>query len=345
MTFKVVNTFVIPEIDYGDSLLDSLDAEMERGQWTTEKDLIAHCKDADAVICTSPGQEWSERVLNSFSKCRIIATTSIGYDRIPLETATKQTIAVTNIPDYCIDEVSSQAIALIMALARKLFQLDGEVREKRTHFTPLNREAVRKILNPILRTRDQVLGIIGFGKIGTAVALKARGLGMKVIAYDPYVLGAIMHTHGVEPVDLDTLLRESDVISINANLTSETRNMIGEEAFKKMKPTCYLVNTARGGIVDQDALVKALQNGVIAGAGLDVLAVEPIPENDPLLRMPNVILTGHSAWYSNTSDSPTEFWHKAMGQVIMALKGEFPTYTVNPEVKKEWLSKWGSAQG
>ncbi|MBW1997597.1 MAG: C-terminal binding protein [Deltaproteobacteria bacterium] len=344
MTFKVVNTFVIPEIDYGEELLEGLDTKLENGLWASEEDLVLHCKDADAVICTSPAQEWSEKVLDSFSRCRVIATTSIGYDRIPLEAATERVIAVTNIPDYCIDEVSSQAIALMMALARRLFQLDREVRENRTHFTPGNREAVREILSPILRTRDQVLGIIGFGKIGTAVALKAKGLGMRVIAYDPYVLGAIMRTHGVEPVDLDTLLRESDIISINANLTAETRNMIGERAFKKMKPTCYLVNTARGGIVDQDALVKALQDGVIAGAGLDVLVVEPIPANDPLLGMPNVILTGHSAWYSTTADSPTEYWHKAMGQVIMALRGEFPTYTVNPDVRKDWLKKWEASQ-
>ncbi|MBW2027479.1 MAG: C-terminal binding protein [Deltaproteobacteria bacterium] len=342
MTFKVVNTFVIPEIDYGDSLLDSVDADIERGLWTAEEDLISHCQDADAIICTSPAQEWSEKVLDSLVRCRIIATTSIGYDRIPLEPATERAIAVTNIPDYCVDEVSSQAIALMMALARKLFPLDRDVRERQTHFTPGNREAVRDILHPILRTRDQVLGIIGFGKIGTAVALKAKGIGMRVIAYDPYVFGAVMQTHGVQPVDLDTLLRDSDIISINANLTSETRHMIDEEAFKKMKPTCYLVNTARGGIVDQDALIRALQEGMIAGAGLDVLAVEPVPAQDPLLRMPNVILTGHSAWYSTASDSEAEYWHKAMGQVIMALKGRFPTYTVNPEVKKEWLTKWGT---
>jgi D-3-phosphoglycerate dehydrogenase len=151
----------------------------------------------------------------------------------------------------------------------------------------------------------------------------------------------VVHTMTIPGMDFDTLLGESDFISINAQLTDETRNMIGYEEFKKMKSTCYLINTARGKIVDQAALIRALQEGLIAGAGLDVTEEEPIPGDDPILDMPNVILTAHSAWYSTTSDSGSGFWHKPMAQAVMALNGVWPTYAVNTEVKKAWLEKWG----
>ena len=340
MKFKVVHTLVYSGMTYGEDLLGPLEAGMVTGRWVGEDDLIANAHDADAIICVSPAQNWTPRVLTALSRCRIVATLSIGYDRIPLDAATKMAIAVTNVPDYCIDEVSNQAIAFMMALGRKLFQIDRAVKERQILLTPGNRTGLAEIAYPVFRLRGQTLGIIGFGKIGTAVALKAKGLGLRVIAYDPYVFGAVMLSHGVEPAGLDALLSQSDFMSIHATLTDETRGMIGPEQFKKMKATCYLINTARGGIIQQASLVEALQCGLIAGAGLDVTADEPIPADDPILKLPNVILTGHSAWYSNTSDSPSEYWHKPMTQVVMALKGEWPTYAVNPEVKQKWLVKW-----
>ena len=343
MSFKVVNTFVVPGMACGEHLLESLEASLVNGSWFTEDDLIANTQDADGIICASPVQNWTPRVLANLSRCRIIATQSIGYDRIPLEAATRMGVAVTNTPDYCIDEVSNQAIAFIMALGRRLFRIDKAVREKQVFLNPGNRNGLKEIAYPIFRLRGQTLGVIGFGKIGTTVSLKAKGLGLRVIAYDPYVFGAVMLSHGVEPTDLDRLLRESDFLSINATLTNETRGMIGPEQFKKMKPTCYLINTARGEIVQQPALVEALERGLIAGAGLDVTVNEPISADSPLLKFSNVILTGHSAWYSTMADSDSEYWHKPMAQVVMALKGEWPTYGVNPEVKQRWLEKWGKS--
>ncbi len=341
MKFRVVHTFFDSGMTYGEDLLRPVQAGIVTGRWVGENDLIANACDADAVICVSPAQNWTPRVLEALSHCRIIATLSIGYDRISLDAATRMAIAVTNVPDYCIDEVSSQAISFLMALGRKLFQIDRAVKGKQTLLTPGNRTGLTEIASPIFRLRGQTLGIIGFGKIGTAVALKAKGLGLKVIAYDPYVLSAVMLSHGVETADLNTLLRQSDFISIHATLTDETRGMIGPEQLRKMKPTCYLINTARGGIIQQASLVEALERGVIAGAGLDVTADEPIPPDEPILNLPNVILTGHSAWYSTTSDSPSEYWHKPMTQVVMALKGEWPTYAVNSEVRQKWLERWG----
>ncbi len=341
MGFRVLNTVLVAGMNFGEDLLKPLGATLVSGNWNTEDDLIANGKDADGIICAGPSQPWTRRVITTLSRCRIISTLSIGYDKIHVETATQMGIAVTNLPDYCIDEVSSQAIAFVMGLGRKLVQVDKAVRERQPRLSPPSRESVKEILYPMFRMRGQTLGIIGFGKIGTTVALKARGLGLRVIAYDPYVLGAVMLSHGVEPKDLDALLRESDFVSINALLTDETRGMIGPEQFKKMKPTCYVINTARGEIIQESALIEALKQGLIAGAGLDVTSREPIPQDDPILNFPNVILSGHSAWYSTTSDSDNELWQKPMTQVIMALQGKWPTYAVNPEGKQAWLERWG----
>jgi D-3-phosphoglycerate dehydrogenase len=249
-------------------------------------------------------------------------------------------MAVTNIPDFCIEEVSSQALALLMALNRRLFPIDRAVREKQVLITPTQRDLIAQHVYPIFRISEQTLGILGLGKIGTALAVKARGLGMRIIAYDPYVLEGVMLSHSVEPVDFDTLLRDSDILSINASLSDETRNIIDKNALSKMKPTSYLINTARGEIIDHSALIDALQKGIIAGAGLDATSEEPLSIGNPLLDMPNVILSAHSGWYSTTSDSASGYWQKAMVQVIMALKGQWPTYGLNPEIKKQWIEKW-----
>jgi len=344
MSFKVVNTIFIPGLDFGDKPLEPLDATLVRGTWRTEDEIITNAADADAVICTGSLQSFSQRVITSLAKCRILASLGIGYERVDLEAASERGIVVTNVPDYCTDEVSGRAIAFMLALGHKLFQLDRAVREKQFCFVPSNRKAVMEVAHPIFRMCDQTLGIVSLGRLGMATARKAKGLGMRVIAYDPYVPGAIMMSQGMERVDLDTLLMESDFISLHAPLTEETRNMFGYGEFKKMKPTCYFINTARGALADQHALIRALQEGLIAGAGLDVTVDDPMSANNPLLQMPNVILTGHSAWYSTTADSMPEFWGKPMAQVVLALKGEWPPYAVNPEVRQKWLEKWGKHQ-
>lgn len=341
MRIKVINTIYSPDLEFGEELLDGIDADLINGRWLDEESLITNSTEAGAIICSGPSQAWTPRVIQSLPKCRILASLGIGYDSIHLETATEMGIVVTNIPDYCIDEVSSHAIALTLALGRKLFQIDKTVREQNINFVPPRRNTISAHLNPIYRTREQTFGILGLGKIGTATALKAKAFGFRVIAYDPYVLDEVMRSHGVEPVDFDTLLHEADYVSLHAWLSDETRDMLGSEAFRKMKPSAFLINTARGEIVDQDALVRALQEDRLAGAGLDVTADDPISKDNPMLTMPNVIFSGHSAWYSTTSDSGVMFWHKAMGQVIQALGGQWPTYAVNPEVKGRWLKRWG----
>ncbi len=342
MSYKVVNAVCTPGIDFGEKHLEGLGVTLVKGQWEEEEELITHSQGADAIICSGPSQPWTSRVIGTLSRCRILASPSIGYDRIDVDAATEQGIAVTNIPDYCIDEVSNQAIALLMALHRKIITIDRAVREEQAYLTPFQKKTLEKHAHPIHRLQNQTLGIIGFGKIGTTVALKARGLGLRVIAYDPYVYGAVMKSRGADPVDLDTLFRESDYVSIHALLNDETRGMVGEKAFQRMKPSAYLINTARGPIVDQQALIRALREGRIAGAGLDVTAVEPIPKEDPILGLPNVVLSGHSAWYSTAANSNEDLWHKAALQVASALKGEWPCYAVNPQAKQKWLQRWGT---
>jgi len=268
----------------------------------------------------------------------VIAGIGIGYDKTDLQAATELGIAVTNVPDYCLDEVSGLAIGLMLALGHRLLQADRAVRERRVVFT-VDKKALDEIARPMYRMREQTLGIVGLGKIGTTTALKALGLGMRVVAYDPYVLGPVMESRGIIPVDFDTLLTESDFISIHTPLTSETSNMFGYDQFKKMRRTAYFINTARGGCVDQPGLIQALEEALIAGAGIDVTIDEPIAPDNPLLTMNNVILTGHCAWYSETAEA--DLYRRPMTQVVQALRGELPAYTVNTDVKTKWTETWG----
>lgn len=338
MGFKVVNVFNLSGEDFGDELVLPLGATLINGVWMQEEEIVAQCRDADALIGVVSIQPFNRRLISALTKCRVIAGIGIGYDKTDLEAATEQGIAVTNVPDYCLDEVSGLAIGMILSLGHKLLQIDRAVRERRVAFT-VDKKALDEIARPMFRMREQTVGIVGLGKIGTVTAMKARGLGMRVIAHDPNVLGPVMESRGVTPVDFDTLLKESDFISIHTPLNAATKNMFGYEQFGKMKPTAYFINTARGGCVDQPALIRALQKKLIAGAGIDVTTDEPIAQDNPLLGMGNVILTGHSAWYSLTSEA--DLHRRPMTQVVQALRGEFPVYTVNTEVKSKWMARWG----
>lgn len=338
MGFKVVNVFRLPDVDFGDGLLVPLGATLVNGMWMKEEEIVAQCRDADALIGVVSIQPFNRSLMSALPKCRVIAGIGIGYDKTDLEAATDLGIAVTNVPDYCLDEVSGLAVGMMLALGHRMLQVDRAVREKRVVFT-VNKKALDEIAKPMFRMRDQTVGVVGFGKIGTVMALKAKGLGMRVLAYDPYVLRPVMESRGVTPVDFETLLKQSDFISIHTPLTSETLNMFGYEQFKKMKRTAYFINTARGGCMDQPGLIRALQEGLIAGAGIDVTTDEPIAEDNPLLNMANVILTGHSAWYSLTSE--TDLYRRPMTQVVQALQGELPVYTVNTDVRTKWMARWG----
>lgn len=339
MAFKVVNTIGIPGKTSGENLLVPLGVNYIRGLWNTEDELIANCKDADAVIGDIARKPFNRKVMKELTRCRIIAGAVLGYEGVDLEAATELGIAVTNVPDYCIDEVSGRAIAMMLALAYKVVQINKAVKEGQLG-TGFYVNAMLGVVAPVYRMRGQTLGLIGCSRIGTATALKASALGLKVIGYDPYVFSGVLESVGIQPVDMDTLLKESDFISLHIPLNPETRNLISYEHFSKMKRTCYFINTSRGGCVDEPALARALKEGLIAGAGLDVTVKEPPDKDNPLLQMPNVILTGHSGWYSVDADAEL-FFGKPISQVIQALQGKWPIYALNTSVKKMWLEKWG----
>jgi D-3-phosphoglycerate dehydrogenase len=251
------------------------------------------------------------------TKCRIISRFGIGVDNVDIPVATEKGIVVTKVPDYCIDEVSDHAMALLLAAVRKI---------------PMGTEQVHagtwKMPNfvPIHRLRGSVLGLVGFGRIPQLVAPKAQAFGMKVIAYDPYAPKDVFSKLGVEQVDFPTLLKTSDYISIHSPLTPETKGLFNGDAFKQMKKGSYVVNTARGPVIDEAALAAAIDSGHIAGAGLDVMTTEP-PVNSPLIGKKNVIITPHTSFYSD--ESLVELQTKAAQEVANVLTGKPARNPVN----------------
>ena len=296
--------------------LQEIDADLILEQCKDEDEIIAATRDADAVMVKSA--KISRRVIEHLEKCQIIVRYGVGFDNVDVAAATERGIMVANVPDYGVDEVSSHAIALLMACSRKIVQLSNSI--KAGQWTYLAAKPVYKMIG-------QTLGIVGFSRIGSAMAKKGLGLGLQVQAYDPYVFEADLD---VKFVDFDLLLRTSDFISIHAPLTDETYHMFGKNEFKKMKRSAFLINTARGPIVDGAALYEALKTGEIAGAGLDVTEQEPISQADPLLKLDNFIITPHAAWYSEQAQQllPRE----TARAVVAVLKGGRPRSLVNPEV-------------
>ncbi|MBI4295153.1 MAG: C-terminal binding protein, partial [Chloroflexi bacterium] len=201
-------------------------------------------------------------------------------------------------------------------------------------------EIVQGIWPNTFRMRGQTLGLLGLGKSGRSLIPKAQGFGLRVIAYDPYVPAKVAKDLNVEPVDLDQLLKESDYISIHAPSIPATHHMLGLEQFKKMKRTAYIANTARGSIIDEQALIIALREGYIAGAGLDVLETEPPDPNNPLLKMDNVIVTAHSA--HNSMESRADALRIPSEEALRVLRGEWPLSMLNPAVKDKYIQRWGA---
>jgi D-3-phosphoglycerate dehydrogenase len=320
MSFIVaVTDYVFSSLDPERAVLEPLGAELRPQQCRSEEEVIALAQDADAVLnCYA---KMTARVIEKLKRCKIIARYGIGVDNVDLAAASKAKILVTNVPDYCVDEVSDHALALLLTLSRRVHVAHGDV--KGGAWDIVAHASIRRL-------RGQTLGLLGFGKIAKAVASKVQPFGMKVIVYDPYLDSALIAQHGVEAVTLDRLLADADAVSIHVPLSPEARNIIGKHELARMKPTAFLINTSRGGIVDEHALAEALKEGRLGGAALDVLSVEPPPADHRLLQAPNLILTPHLAFYSR--ESVIELQTKAAEEVARALKGEPPRSPVNPEV-------------
>jgi D-3-phosphoglycerate dehydrogenase len=315
--FKVVVTdhpFPTKEIEI--EMLSKVGAEPLFLKDDSEAAIIEAATDADAVMVTYA--QITKNVIASLTKCRVIARIGIGVDNIDIREATLKGIKVTNVPDYCIDEVSDHAIALLLAAVRKIPQISNHVKEGNWDFDEFL---------PIPRLRGKILGIIGFGKVGRSTAKKGQALGLRVLAYDPYATGK--NGEADEIVPLEKLLKESDFISIHCPLTVGTEKMINAQTLALVKPTAFLTNTARGGIIDEKDLFDALVQGRLAGAGLDVVGDEK-GQSRNLISLPNVICTPHSAYYSE--EATKELQVRATEEVVRALKGEAQRCLVNPEV-------------
>ena len=261
--------------------------ELSANQCKDEDALVELVQDADAVIVQFA--PITKKVIDAMKKCKLIVRYAIGVDNIDLAAATSKGIYVANVPDYGIDEVSNHAITLLLALSKKIIPLAASVKEGKWDYT---------VSKPLYRVSGKTLGLVGFGRIPIMVAKKMSGFGVKILCYDPYVNENVPKEYGVTPVELDILLQNSDYISVHCPLNDQTRHMLSRKQFDKMKSGAIVINTARGGIIDETALIEALQRGRIAAAGLDVTEKEPIPQDSPLLYMDNVIITPHNAWYS-----------------------------------------------
>jgi len=247
----------------------------------------------------------------------------IGVDNIDLAAATQKGIYVANTPGFYVEEVSTHAVSLLLALSRKLFFADRLVRTGEYDFS---------LIQPVQELRGKTLGMIGLGTVGRAIVEKTRPFGLSHIVYDPYIDGC-PSISGLEMVDFDYLIENSDFISVNCPLSPETKGLLGENEFCKMKPSTLVINTARGGIINEPALVKALESGWISGAGLDVLVEEPPRIDHPLLRFHNVILTPHIAWYSEEAIRKMSL--AASEEVVRVFRGEVPMCLVNKDLSND----------
>jgi D-3-phosphoglycerate dehydrogenase / 2-oxoglutarate reductase len=336
---KVVVSFYVPgAIPTYDELLTKLGTEVEKTFCTTEEELVSACSEADAVIALgiriTPGYVFSRKVIENLNKCRLIALTGIGYDNVDIAAATEKGVCVANVPYYCLEEVSDHAMALILACARKFYQLVPDIKSGKWS----TQADYLSALKPLHRLSGQTLGLIGFGNIARTLVPKAKVFGFRIITYAPHVPDILFKTSKVESVELDQLLKESDFVSMHTILTPQTKHMMGLQQFKKMKPTAYFINTARGELVDEKALYTALSEGLIAGAGLDVLESEPPSRDNPLLKLNNVLITGHFAYYSE--ESREELFRWPWEEVARVLQGEWPQGLVNPQVKEKFSAKW-----
>lgn len=320
----LVADYAWPSLDVERAVLAQVGAELVVATSGDEAELTALARDHDVDAIMVNWKEISPAVLAAAPNCRVVARFGVGVDNIAVAEATEKGIVVANVPDYCYEETSDHALALILGLGRNLVPLinDTKLGNWNLHVSP----------RPFARLNTQTVGVVGYGRIGQALAEKARGIGMNVIAYTPR-LTAERVGDGIEATqDLDYLLSQSDYVSLHLPANAVTDKLIDAEKLSKMKPSACLINTARGAVVDEDALYEALQNGQIAAAALDVISTEYAESENRLLTLDNVWMTPHAAFYSPTAIA--DLSKKTAENVAAVLRGEKPPvdYVVNPAV-------------
>jgi len=298
-------------------VLEAIGAEVIIENCNTPEEVVDACRGADGVLVNlapMPAQ-----VINGLQKCKVIARYGVGYDNVDADACTAKGIYLANVPDFCAEEVSDQALSLLMCCIRKIVRRDAQVRQGKWNIGKAD---------PIYRIVGKTFAFLGYGRIARCLHRKIRGLNLgRVLVYDPYLEEDYIKSQGAEKVDFETVLREADYISIHLPLNNETRGIVNEQAFALMKPTAIIVNTSRGPVIDEKALIKALTTGQINSAGLDVHNREPLNPGNPLMKIENCILTDHAGWYSE--ESMTELKRKAAENVRDVLMGGKPRYPVN----------------
>lgn len=283
----------------------------------TEQEVVEYGRDATALLVLE--EPVPAAVIAELTRCRVISRFGIGVDTIDVEAATAAGIYVTNVPDAATEDVSDHALGLLLSLARDLPTYDRGARQGNWSTAASPRK--------IRRLRGRTLGLVGFGRIGRSLCEKVRALGLEVLAHDPNVPAQAIAESGARAVELAELLELSDFVSLHAPLTPQTHHLLGAAELALMRPSAFLINVSRGGLIDQAALVGALERGELAGAGLDVLETEPPPPHDPILAAPGVTLTPHVAHYSAESFDAVR--DRAIENIVRVLSGLEPLHSVN----------------
>lgn len=306
-------------------VLARVGARLLEAETGSEEELLRLAPQADAILTCF--KQVPASVVRAGTKLQVIGRYGIGVDNIPVDEATRLGIPVTNVPAYCLDEVAEHALALLLAGARSVVRYDRAVQADDWSLATGM---------PVYRVAGRTLAIIGFGKIGRTLARKAAALDLQVVAHDPWVPDEDIRAAGAEPAGLDEALARADFLSLHTPLTEDTQHLLNAERLARIKPGAFVINTARGALIDQEALLAALQSGRVSGAGLDVFVPEHLPAGHALLTQPNVIATPHTAFYSE--ESVLELERLAAQNVADILSGRRPADVVNPEVLA--LPRW-----
>lgn len=319
----VITDFEFGDLKYEEKVLNHSDVELVYGQCKTEEEVIEFCRDADGII--NQYAPISRRVIESLENCKIIARYGVGVDTIDIEAATEKGIPVGYVPDYGINEVSDHALALIMNVLRKVTITNKSVKNGVWDYA---------VTKPIRRLRTLTIGLVGFGNIPRRLSQKVQALGMNVIVSDPFISEEVVKDNKATLVSLNELCEQADVISVHAPLTNSTKGMLGKDQFNLMKDGVYIVNTARGPVIDESALIDAIQTGKVSGAGLDVLDKEPISSGHPFLTLDQVTLTPHMAGYSE--EAYAELRSKtALALMDVLVYSQTPKYLFNKNVSEQ----------
>ena len=321
----LVTDYTWPSTDIEAEVLARVGARLLEAETGGEEELLRLAPQADAILTCF--KQVPVSAVRAATRLQVIGRYGIGVDNIPVDEATRLGIPVTNVPAYCLDEVAEQALAFLLAGARRIVRYDRAVQAG---------EWSLATGMPVYRVAGRTLAIIGFGKIGRRLARKAAALDLQVVAHDPWVAEAEIRAAGVEPVSLDEALARADFLSLHTPLREETQHLLNAERLARIKPGAFVINTARGALIDQQALLGALQSGRVSGAGLDVFVPEHLPADHPLLVQPGVIATPHTAFYSE--ESVRELQRLAAQNVADILSGRRPADVVNAEVLA--LERW-----